>query len=157
MKKWRQRVLWAMCVFSFAGTVALIDYSMRPRPEQAGPQELCTVVQRHLALCRSEDFPRAYHAAANRVQEQYSLVEFAKEMRRAYQPMAGADHVEYGEVHRWRNDPKKASVDVFFITRGGEAVAWNYVLVFEDGDWKVDHGIPLPGWQPGRRLGGLQV
>ena len=155
--KWRQRVLWAMCVLSFAGTVALIDYAIRPHPEQATPQELYAVVQRHLALCRSAEFPAAYHAAASRVQEQYSLVQYASEMRRAYQPIAGTHHVEYGEVHRWRNDPKRATVDVFFIARGGEAVAWNYVLVFEDGDWKVDHGEILPGWQPGRRLGGLQI
>ncbi len=155
--KWRQRVTWTLCVLSFAGTVALVDYSMRPRPERAVPQELYLVVQRHLLLCRAADFPQAYHAAASRVQEQYSLVQFATEMRRAYQPMAGTHHVEYGEVHRWRNDPKKATVDVFFVGRDGEAVAWNYVLVFEEGDWKVDHGEPLPGWRPGQRLGGLQI
>ena len=99
--KWRQRVLWAMCVLSFAGTVALVDYAMRPRPELANPQQLYSVVQRHLLLCRAADFPQAYHAAASRVQEQYSLVQYAKEMQRAYQPMAGTHHVEYGEVHRW--------------------------------------------------------
>ena len=155
--KWRQRVVWTICVLSFAGTVALIDHAMRPRPERASPQELYQVVQQHLLLCRAADFPQAYHAAASRVQEQYSLVQFATEMRRAYQPMAGTHHVEYGEVHRWLNDPKKATVDVFFVGRGGEAVAWNYVLVYEDGDWKVDHGEPLAGWQPGRRRGGLQI
>ena len=45
----------------------------------------------------------------------------------------------------------------FSSWRGGDTVAWNYVLVYEDGDWKVDHGEPLAGWQPGRRLGGLQT
>ena len=146
-----------MCVFSFAGTVALLDYAMRPRPELTSPQELYSVVQRHLSLCRAADFPQAYHAAANRVQEQYSLVQYATEMRRAYQSMAGTHHVEFGEVHRSANDPKRATVDVFFIARTGEAVAWNYLLVYEEGDWKVDHGEPLTGWRPGRHVGGLQV
>ena len=155
--KWRQRVLWAMCVFSFAGTVALVDYALRPRPERADPQLFYSVVQRHLLLCRTADFPQAYHAAASRVQEQYSLVQYAKEMRRAYQPMAGTHHVEYGEVHRWANDPKRATVDVFFIVRGGDTVAWNYVLVYEDGDWKVDRGEPLAAGRPGQRVGGWQI
>ena len=155
--KWRHRVAWALCVFSFAGTLALIDYTMRARPELASSQELYAVVQRHLVACRAADFPQAYHAAASRVQEQYSLVQFVSEMRREYQPMAATHHIEYGEVHRWRDDPGKASVDVFFVTRNGEAVAWSYLLVFEDGDWKVDHGEPLSGWQPGQRLGGLRV
>ena len=86
------------------------------------------------------------------MQEQFNLVEYVLEMRREYQPMAGTHHVEYGEVHRARNDPRKATVDVFFVARNGDTVAWSYVLVFEDGDWKVDHGEPIPGWQPGRRL-----
>ena len=155
--KWRHRVTWVLCVFSFAGTVALVDYSMRPRPETAGTGELYSVVQRHLLLCRRADFPQAYHMTASRVQEQYNLVQYASEMRREYQPMAGTHHVEYGEVHRWRNDPRKATVDVFFVSRGGDTVAWSYILVFEDGDWKVDHGEPIPGWQPGKRLSGLQT
>ena len=154
---WRQRVTWAVCVLSFAGTVALVDYATRARPDQAPTAELYSVVQRHVLACRQADFPQAYHTAASRVQEQFSLVQFESEMRREYQPMAAAHHVEYGEVHRWRNDTRKAAVDVFFVARSGETVAWSYVLVFEDGDWKVDHGEPIPGWQPGRRLGGLQI
>ncbi len=154
---WRQRVTWALCVLSFAGTVALVDYRLRARPEETTVAELCAVVQRHVLACRQADFPQAYHTAASRVQEQFSLVQFESEMRREFRPMEGTDHFEYGEVHRWRNDPRKAAVDVFFVARDGGTVAWSYVLVFEDGDWKVDHGEPLGNWQPGRRLGGLQV
>ncbi len=155
--KFLHRATWIACVFSLAGTLLLLDYTVRPRPEQATPTELYQVVQRHLAACRSADFPRAYHTAANEVQEHFSLVQFEKKLRRDYQPVAGADHVEFGAIHRPRGDGKKTLVDVYFISQSGEAVGWTYILVFEDGDWKVDHGDPIPGWPGGQRLSGLRI
>ncbi len=115
------------------------------------------MVQRHLAACRSADFPLAYHAAAFEVQEKFSLVQFERKLRRDYQPVASAHHVEFGSVHRPREDAKKALVDVYFISQSGEAVGWTYVLVFEEGDWKVDHGDPIPGWPSGQRLSGVRI
>lgn len=155
--KWVQRATWAMCAVSFAGTLLLLDWTLRPRPENATPPELYQVVQRHLAACRSADFPLAYHAAAIEVQEKFSLVQFERKLRRDYQPVAGAHHVEYGGVHRPHSDARKALVDVYFISQSGEAVGWTYVLVFEEGDWKVDHGDPIPGWPSGQRLSGLRI
>lgn len=142
---------------SLVGTLALLHYALYPHPERVTPPELYQVVQRHLAACRSADFPRAYHAAASEVQERFSLVQFEKKIRREYQPVAGADHVEFGAVHRPRGDVKKTLVDVYFISQTGEAVGWTYMLVFEDGDWKVDHGDPIPGWPTGQRLSGLRM
>ncbi len=155
--KWVQRATWVMCALSFAGTLLMLDWTLRPRPESATPPELYQVVQRHLAACRSADFPLAYHAAAIEVQEKFSLIQFEKKLRRDYQPVASAHHVEYGAVHRPRDDAKKALVDVYFIAQSGEAVGWTYVLVFEEGDWKVDHGDPIPGWPTGQRLSGLRI
>ena len=145
------------CVFSFVGTLCLLSQVLRPRPELVTPPELYQVVQRHLAACRSADFPRAYHAATNEVQERFSLVQFEKKLRRDYQPVAGADHVEFGAVHRKRDESRRVMVDVYFISQSGEAVGWTYVLVFEDGDWKVDHGDPIPGWPSGQRLSGVRA
>ena len=152
-----QRVTWLLCVLSCAGTAALLDYTLSPRPEQVTPRELYAVVQRHLTACRTADFPQAYHAAASEVQEHYTLVQFEQKIRQDYQPVAAAHHVEYGAVHHPRNDPKRALVDVYFISDRGEATGWTYVLVFEEGDWKVDHGEVIPGWPAGQRLKGLRV
>lgn len=155
--KWLQRATWVACVFSLVSTVWLLHYVLRARPEQATPQELYAVVQRHLAACRSADFPLAYHAAASTVQESLSLVQYERKIRRDYQPVASAQHVEYGAVHHPRGNARKALVDVYFISTRGEVTGWTYMLVFEDGDWKVDHGEPIPGWPAGQRLGGLRV
>ena len=151
------RATWLVCVLSLAGTLWLLDDTLRPQPESVTPHELYQVVQRHLAACRSADFPRAYHAAATEVQERFSLVQFEKKIRREYQPVVSADHVEYGAVHHARANAKKTLVDVYFISSTGEAVGWTYTLVFEDGDWKVDHGEPIPGWPAGQRLSGLRI
>ncbi len=131
--------------------------TLRPRPEETAPRELYTVVQRHLAACRSADFPLAYHAATVGVQERFSLVQFERKLRRDYQPLAAADHVEYGAVRHPRDNAAKAQVDVYFISREGEATGWTYSLVFEDNDWKIDGAEPTPGWPAGQRLGGLKV
>ena len=155
--KWVQRATWTVCALSFAGTLLLLDWTLRPRPENTLPPELYQVVQRHLAACRSADFPLAYHAAASEVQEKFSLVQFERKLRRDYQPVAGAHHVEYGGVRRPHEDPRKALVDIYFISASGEAVGWTYVLVFEEGDWKVDHGDPIPNWPTGQRLSGLRI
>ncbi len=155
--KWLQRVTWVVCLLSLAGTVALLNFVLRAQPEQATPQELYAVVQRHLSACRAADFPQAYHTAASTVQETLSLVQFEHKIRREYQPVAGAQRIEYGAVHHPRGNVRKALVDVYFIADGGEVTGWTYMLVFEDGDWKVDHGEPIPGWPAGQRLGGMRA
>ena len=155
--RWRGRITWAAFVLSFIGTLTLLGYTMRPHPEDTSPQELYLVVQRHLSACRAADFPLAYHAATVSVQERFSLVQFEEKLRHDYLPLAAADHVEFGAIHRPRDSAVKALVDVYFISRNGEAVGWTYVVVFEDGDWKVDHGEPIPGWPGGQRLSGVRI
>jgi hypothetical protein len=154
---WLHRITWAACVFSFASTLALYEYSTRPRPERSAPQELYSVVQQHLAACRSADFLRAYHQAASAVQERVTLVEFERKLRRNYFSVAAAQHVEYGAVRHPRDEAERALVDVYFISHSGEASGWTFTLLYEDGDWKVDHGEPIPGWPTGERLSGLQL
>ena len=156
MKK-LHRATWVACVLSLAGTLWLLDSTLRPQPEQVTPKELYQVVQRHLAACRSADFPRAYHTAATEVQERLSLVQFETKLRREYQPVVGADHVEYGAIHHPRGNARQTLVDVYFISTTGEAIGWTYTLVFEDGDWKVHHGELIPGWPTGQRLSGLRI
>jgi hypothetical protein len=154
---WLHRLTWAACVFSFASSLVLYEYATRPRPERAAPQELYAVVQQHLTACRTADFPRAYHEAASGVQERCTLVEFERRVRRNYLPVAMAEHVEYGAVRHPREQAEQAMVDVYFISRSGEANGWTFTLLYEDGDWKVDHGEPIPGWPSGERLSGLQL
>ena len=154
---WLPRITWAVCAFSFVSTIALYDYANRPRPERSAPQELYAAVQQHLAACRSADFPLAYHASASGVQERLTLVQFESKLRREYQPVAAAEHVEYGAVRHPGNRADQAVVDVYFIAQNGEANGWTYTLLYEDGDWKIDHGEPIPGWPRGERLSGLQL
>ena len=155
--KFLHTATWIACVFSLVGTLLLLNRALRPQPERTTAHELYQVVQRHLSACQSADFPQAYHTATTETQERFSLVQFERKIRREYQPVASAHHVEFGAVHHTRDNVRKSSVDVYFISQAGEAVGWTYVLVFEDGDWKVDHGEAIPGWPTGQRLKGLRV
>ncbi len=154
---WRQRLTWAVCVFSFVSSLALYEYETRPRPERASAQELYAAVQHHLTACRSADFPLAYHQSASTVQERVTLVALERSLRRRYLPVAAAQHVEYGAVRHPRNQADRALVDVYFISHSGEANGWIFTLVYEDGDWKIEHGEPIPGWPVGQRLSGVQL
>ena len=157
MNRWLQRVTWLLCVLSFAGSIALIGYAMRPQPGRSEARELYAGIQRHLTACRSADFPQAYHAAASKVQESLSLVQYEHKIRREYQPVAGAQRIEYGAVHHPRNNDKKVLVDVYFISRTGEATGWTYTLVYEEDDWKIAGAETIPGWPAGQRLSGLRI
>ena len=151
------RLTWAACAFSFASSLVLYEYATRPRPERSAPIELYSAVQQHLAACRSADFPLAYHESTTAVQEHLTLVEVERKLRREYLPVAGAQHIEYGTVRHPRDQADRALVDVYFISHTGEANGWTYTLLFEEGDWKIDHGEPMPGWPVGERLSGLQL
>ncbi len=115
------------------------------------------MVERHLAVCRAADFSRAYHEAASTLQGRLTLVEFERKLRSNYLPMAAAQHIEYGSVRHPRDQADHALVDVYFISPSGEANGWTFALLYEDGDWKIDHGEPIPGWPTGERLSGLQL
>jgi hypothetical protein len=157
MMKWVRRLVGVAFLLSLLGAMALFDRALRPHPEQTPPRELYAVVQRHLSACRWADFPLAYHAASNSTQERFSLVQYEHKLRQDYLPVADAQHIEFGAVHHLRNNNTKVLVDVYFISRHGEASGWTYTLVFEDDDWKIDSADPIPGWPAGQRLSGLRI
>ncbi len=157
MMKWANRVFCGMSLVSFLGTLALFAYVMRPRPEETAPRELYAAVQKHLAACRWADFPLAYHAASSSLQERLTLVQFEHKLRRDYLPVADANHIEFGAIHHLRNNGARVLVDVYFVSRHGEAIGWTYTLVYEDEAWKVDSSEAIPGWPAGQRLSGRRI
>lgn len=125
------------------------------------PRELYAAVSAHLAACRAENFPLAYHAAASAAQERLSAVQFERKLRADYGPLRRADHVEFGPARTLPDERDRAEVDVYFVLdQRGEIIVRRYELVREDGDWKVDRSAPVAGWGSGGarvRLTGRKV
>ena len=151
--------LWLMVTVACLGTVILASAWAWRRPDSPEPRELYTVVRQHLAACHTGDFPLAYHVAASGVQEKIGLVEYERELRRDWLPVARRDHIELGEAHLVRGDRDRATVEVFFVFPRGEVIARRYNLVREQGDWKIDGSTRVAGGygKPPVRLMGVRA
>ena len=113
------------------------------------------MVQRHLAACRLGGFPaglprggeqRAGKSEPRAVRAEDAAAITSRWPARSTSNTARSIIRATTRARRWWT---------FISSRAsGEVTGWTYMLVFEDGDWKVDHGEPIPGWPAGQRLGG---
>ena len=150
--------LWLMFTAACLGTVVLASAWAWRGPGAPEPREVYAVVLQHLAACRAGDYPLAYHSAASGVQERLGLVQYERELRRAWRPVAGRDHVELGPAQPVRGERHRATVEVFFVLPRGEVIARRYNLVREQGDWKIDGTTHVAGGEgnPPVRLAGVR-
>ena len=114
---------------------------VRQTPAPA-PRELYSVVNNQLTAFRAADFSRAYRNASTRVQQRFSLPQFERMIRRNYaEMMTGTQHVEFGVVEA---QGESAILQVFFFANNGDARAFLYSFVIEDGVWKIEGVEPMP-------------
>jgi hypothetical protein len=119
----------------------------------AAPRELYSIVNNQLSAFRAADFSRAYRNASTRVQLKFSLPQFESMIRRNYaEMMTKTQRVEFGVV---RAEGINALLQVFFFADGGEAHAFIYTFVAEDGVWKIEGVEPWPVLRS--KQGGLHV
>lgn len=117
------------------------------------PRELYAAVSAHLDACRTENYPRAYHASASAVQSRLTVGQFERKLRADYGPVRRADHVEFGPAHLPAGTRERAELDVYFVLNGrGEVIVRRYELLREDGDWKVNRSDPVAGLGTGARV-----
>jgi hypothetical protein len=106
------------------------------------PRELYSVVNNQLTAFRAADFSRAYRNASTRVQQRFSLPQFERMIRRNYaEMMTETQHVEFGVVEALG---ESAILQVFFFANNGDARAFLYSFVIEDGVWKIEGVEPMP-------------
>lgn len=106
------------------------------------PRELYSVVNNQLIAFRAADFSRAYRNASARVQQRFSLPQFERMIRRNYaEMMTETRHVEFGILEAQGDS---AILQVFFFAHNGEARAFLYSFVIEDGVWKIEGVEPMP-------------
>ena len=112
------------------------------RTTMPAPRELYSVVNNQLNAFRADDFSRAYRNASTRVQQEFSLPQFESMIRRNYaEVMKETQRVEFGVG---RTQGESAILQVFLFSNTGEAHAFLYTFVVEDGVWKIESVDPMP-------------
>ena len=137
--------------FALCAIAAFIVTNASRRVPETRPANLYNVVLEELHALREADYPRAYRQVSLSMQERYNLYSFAELVRTDHPELARFERVEFGAV---RVQSRHALVPVYFFMPGGEIVSVHYVLVFEEGKWRIDASRVERRWGQGHRVAG---
>ena len=128
--------------FSLCAAAIIVTPRFARQTPAPAPRELYSVVNNQLSAFRAADFSRAYRNASTRVQQKFSLPQFENMIRRNYAEMMKKTHrIEFGVV---QTQGESAILQVFFFADNGEARAFLYSFVSEDGVWKIEGVEQMP-------------
>ena len=131
-----------LLLVAFSLCTAAIIVTPRFARQTPAPRELYSVVNNQLIAFRAADFSRAYRNASTRVQQRFSLPQFERMIRRNYaEMMTETQRVEFGLVQA---QGESAILQVFFFANNGDARAFLYTFVAENGVWKIEGVEPMP-------------
>lgn len=128
--------------FSLCTAAIIVTPRFGRQTPAAAPRELYSVVNNQLTAFRAADFSRAYRNASTRVQQKFSLPQFESMIRHNYAAMMGKNQrVEFGVLQA---QDESAVLQVFFFAEDGQARAFLYSFVVEDGVWKIEGVESIP-------------
>jgi hypothetical protein len=128
--------------FSLCAAAIIVTPQFVNQTSAPAPRELYSVVNNQLTAFRAADFSSAYRNASTRVRQKFSLPQFERMIRRNYEEMmTETQHVEFGLVQA---KGESAILQVFFFADDGEARAFLYTFVVENGVWKIEGVEPMP-------------
>jgi hypothetical protein len=137
--------------FSICALAALIRPTTQRRLPETKPTNLYKVVLEELHALREADYPRAYRQVSLSMQDRYNLDAFAELVRIDHPELPRYERVEFGAI---RVQSRHALVPVYFFMHSGEIVSVHYVLVYEEGRWKIDASRVDRRWDQGHRVAG---
>jgi hypothetical protein len=109
-------------------------------------QELVAVVTKQLAAFRAGDAAGAYAFTAQGLREKFSREQFMAMVGRAYPAIAHNARAEFGLA---LDDGKQAVLPVDIFTADGRGTSYRYLLVREEGAWRIssvfENKTPPPG------------
>ena len=128
--------------FSLCAAAIIVTPQFARQTPAPAPRELYSIVSNQLSAFRAADFSRAYRNASTRVQQKFSLPQFENMIRRNYaEMMKDTPRIEFGAV---QTQGENAMLQVFFFPERGDARAFLYSFVIEDGVWKIEGVERLP-------------
>lgn len=124
------------------------------RVAEPRPSELYEVIMQELEAVKDADYVNAYRHVSLSMQERYNLDVFAGMVRTEQPDLITFDRVEFGAV---RVRGRQASVPAYLFLRTGDIAAVTYVLVREEGAWRIDALHVQRRWSPHYRVGGTRL
>jgi hypothetical protein len=118
------------------------------------PAELYQVIMQELQAVKEADYVSAYRHVSLSMQERYNLDLFAEMVRSEHPDLARFERVEFGTV---RMKGRQASVLGYLFLPNDEIAAVTYVLVREEGAWRIDASYVQRRWSRGYRVGGTRL
>ncbi len=97
-------------------------------------KEITAVIESQLAAFRTNDFSRAYTFAASSIKEHFSFEQFQDMVKRGYPVIAKSKSASFGVA---LDDGQQAVVDVSVKGADDKAIRYEYMLVIEDGKWRI--------------------
>jgi hypothetical protein len=155
MRTWHLMKMGIVCVtFSVCAAGVFIRPAAPRRPAEPRPKELYHVVMQELQAVKNADYVNAYRHASLSMQERYNLGVFADMVRTEQPDLARFERVEFGGV---RVKGRQASVPAYLFLPGDDIAIVTYLLVREEGVWKIDGSHVQRRWNKGYRVGGTRL
>ena len=140
--------------FSVCAAGVFIRPAAPRRNAEPRPAELYEVVLRELQAVRGADYVGAYRQVSLSMQERYNLDLFADMIRSERPELARFERVEFGGVNV---KGRQASVPAYLFLPGDDIAVVTYLLVREEGVWRIDGSHVQRRWSRGYRVGGTRL
>ena len=137
--------------FSVCGVAVLIRPGQPRRAPEVRPAQLYKVVMDELHALREANYPQAYRQVSLSMQERYNLDAFTAHVRTNHPELTRYERLEFGSI---RLQARYALVPVYFFMSNGEIASVQYVLVHEEGQWRIDASRVERRWGRGHRVAG---
>jgi hypothetical protein len=107
-----------------------------------------------LQAVKEADYVNAYRHVSLSMQERYNLDVFADMVRTERPELARFERVEFGGVSV---KGRQASVPAYLFLPGGDIAIVTYLLVREEGVWRIDASHVQRRWSREYRVGGTRL
>jgi VCBS repeat-containing protein len=97
-------------------------------------KDITAVIESQLAAFRANDFARAFTFAATSIKDHFSFEQFQDMVKRGYPSIAKSKSANFGVA---LDDGQQAVVDVSVKGDDDKAIRYEYMLVMEDGKWRI--------------------
>lgn len=155
MKVWnRMKMGIVAATFLVCAAGVFIRPAIPRRVAEPRPSELYEVIMQELEAVREADYVSAYRHVSLSMQERYNLDVFAGVIRTEQPDLITFDRVEFGAI---RVRGRQASVPAYLFLRTGDIAAVTYMLVREEGSWRIDALHVQRRWNQGYRVGGTRL
>ncbi|MBV9674368.1 MAG: DUF4864 domain-containing protein, partial [Verrucomicrobia bacterium] len=136
-----------------AGAI-LTHYTQIQADDAFDPRPVYGVIVAQFQAWKSDDLIKAYQQASRRTQERFTSVQYLSKIRNEYCRISGPIEIEFGRVSL---DHQRANVPVYFVAARDQVTPAKFILVKENGYWRIENFEIFDSWPLGQRFSGTRV